>query len=728
MLEFHSTSSSPPAHTPLQRPLNTEFESVLDELQTASLEAVSAPVLVHGGQTILFANSAMQRLLGYGLADLQAMPHYAWATQDFIAPLKAYGERCLSETEQLPALECEAMTANGSIRYLEVTARHCHSAAGKLALLTCMDLSDMRHVQMTLLDVGRVMQQILENSPVPTLVLDANSRVSHWNSGCAQLTGIEAFDIIGSADAWRAFYPEPRPLLAQMLIQPELRPQLEQLYGEALRPSSLVPNAFEMEQFYPHLLGSGRWIFCTAVPLFDVQGKTVGAIATMQDVTERRLAEDALKRHQQELERLVAMRTADALKSHLELDAFMENASVGILCTSGHRISRANKKFSEIFELEDGSAVGEYSRRFFANPQAYTDLVRKAVPVLARGDSLAHEMTMITAAGNEIWVQMIAYSSDAHNPSANVWWLLQDRSDVMRAQRELVRNYGEMKETNARLAEAQSQLLQSEKLASIGQLAAGVAHEINNPVGFVSSNLGTMRRYMESMLQLIGLFECVGVEHLPAAVNAQISQLRKASDFDFIHEDLPLLLQESEEGLNRVKKIVQDLKDFSRVDQSDWQDADINKGLDSTLNVVMNEIKYKAEIKKDYGSLPAVRCLAAQLNQVFMNLIVNAGHAIEQRGEIQLSTRCVDDWVCIKVIDNGSGMPPEVLRRIFDPFFTTKSVGQGTGLGLSLSFSIIQKHGGRIEVESTPGKGTCFQVWIPVRGPDPNAAELPALR
>jgi len=258
-------------------------------------------------------------------------------------------------------------------------------------------------------------------------------------------------------------------------------------------------------------------------------------------------------------------------------------------------------------------------------------------------------------------------------------------------------------------------------------LAAGVAHEINNPVGFVSSNLGTMRRYMESMLQLIGLFECVGIEHLPAAVHAQITQLRKAADFDFIHEDLPLLLQESEEGLNRVKKIVQDLKDFSRVDQSDWQDADINKGLDSTLNVVMNEIKYKAEIKKDYGTLPAVRCLAAQLNQVFMNLIVNASHAIETRGEIQLSTRCVDDWVCIKVIDNGSGMPPEVLRRIFDPFFTTKSVGQGTGLGLSLSFSIIQKHGGRIEVESTPGKGTCFQVWIPVSGPDLNAAESPGL-
>ena len=723
MLEFASSAGPTPqpgSRTPQQ---SLRPDQLLDEQLTTLLEAVSAPVLVHGGEQVLFANTAMQRLLGYALNDLQAMPHYAWATHDFIEPLKAYGERCLRQTEQLPTLECEAMTANGSTRYLEITARHNDSAQGPLVLLTCMDLSDIRHVQMSLLDVGRVMQQILENNPVPTMVLDANCRVTHWNTGCVQLTGIEAFDIIGSTEAWRAFYSERRPLLAEMLIREELRPQLQALYGEALKPSSLVPKAFEMEQYYPHLRGTGRWIFCTAVPLFDVQGKTVGAIASMQDVTERREAEDALKRHQQELERLVAIRTADALKSHLELDAFMENASVGILCTTGRQILRANKKFAEVFEIEDGSAVGEYTRRFFADRQAYTGLMRQTIPVLMRGESLAHEMSLITASGNEIWVQMIAYTSDAADPTASIWWLLQDRSDVMRAQLELVRNYGEMKQANARLAEAQSQLLQSEKLASIGQLAAGVAHEINNPVGFVSSNLSTMRRYMESMLQLIGLFECVTIDQLPPQVHSQITQLRKTADFDFIHEDLPLLLQESEDGLNRVKKIVQDLKDFSRVDQSDWQDADLNKGLESTLNVVMNEVKYKAEVKRDYGQLPAVRCLAAQLNQVFMNLIVNASHAIEQRGEITLKTSCAADWVCISVSDNGTGMPPEVMRRIFDPFFTTKAVGKGTGLGLSLSFSIVKKHGGRIEVESTPGQGTCFKVWIPVRGPEVGEAK-----
>jgi signal transduction histidine kinase len=163
---------------------------------------------------------------------------------------------------------------------------------------------------------------------------------------------------------------------------------------------------------------------------------------------------------------------------------------------------------------------------------------------------------------------------------------------------------------------------------------------------------------------------------------------------------------------------VQDLKDFSRVDHADWQDADLNAGLDSTLNVVMNEVKYKAEVRKDYGVLPPVRCIAAQLNQVFMNLIVNAAHAIAERGTITLVTRAVDDdWVCVEISDTGSGMSEEVKRRIFEPFFTTKPVGQGTGLGLSLSFSIVQKHGGRIEVDSEIGVGTRFKVWIPVQPP-----------
>jgi signal transduction histidine kinase len=291
--------------------------------------------------------------------------------------------------------------------------------------------------------------------------------------------------------------------------------------------------------------------------------------------------------------------------------------------------------------------------------------------------------------------------------------------DPLQTDARLLERQREIDHAYARLHEAEEQLLQSDKMASIGQLAAGVAHEINNPIGYVYSNLGTLDEYVANLLRVINAYE-KALRLLPVEYGerrSEVSEVKQQVDYDFLIKDLPSLLSESREGIERVRKIVQDLKDFSRVDHADWQDADINAGLDSTLNVVMNEVKYKAEVRKNYQVLPPVRCIAAQLNQVFMNLIVNAAHAIPERGTITLSTRADDDSVYIEVRDTGAGMSDEVKRRIFEPFYTTKPVGQGTGLGLSLSFSIVQKHGGRIEVESEPGVGTRFKVWIPIQPP-----------
>lgn len=293
--------------------------------------------------------------------------------------------------------------------------------------------------------------------------------------------------------------------------------------------------------------------------------------------------------------------------------------------------------------------------------------------------------------------------------------MFSDISARKQSERQLQQSYEALKELNRKLADAQSQLLQSEKMASIGQLAAGVAHEINNPIGFVSSNLGTMGNYVDILFKLIGSYEFVAASAREKGVPTEsVEEVKKAIDYAFLKEDLDSLLNESRDGVQRVKRIVQDLKDFSLVDEAEWQWSDINQGIESTLNVMWTEIKGKAEVDRDYGAVPEIYCLPQQLNQVFMNILMNASQAIGAQGKIAIRTSTADGWVCAAFSDAGQGIPPEIINRIFDPFFTTKPVGKGTGLGLSLAYGIVKKHKGRIEVDSEPGKGTTFRVWLPL--------------
>lgn len=266
------------------------------------------------------------------------------------------------------------------------------------------------------------------------------------------------------------------------------------------------------------------------------------------------------------------------------------------------------------------------------------------------------------------------------------------------------------------LVSAQEKLMQSDKLASIGQLAAGVAHEINNPIGYVFSNFGTLESYLQDLyavLDAYGALEplCAGSQALQT-----VQKCKTEVDVNFVREDIAALMQESAEGIERVRQIVQDLKDFSRTDAADqWVFADLNRGISSTLNVVNNELKYRADVECVFGVLPEVQCLPSQINQVVLNLLVNAAQAMgEARGHIRVETGTAVDQVWIRVCDNGGGIAPEVLPRIFDPFFTTKPVGKGTGLGLSLSYGIVQKHHGAIHAESTLGVGSTFTVYLPV--------------
>ncbi|TAK63295.1 bacteriohemerythrin [Methylobacter sp.] len=270
---------------------------------------------------------------------------------------------------------------------------------------------------------------------------------------------------------------------------------------------------------------------------------------------------------------------------------------------------------------------------------------------------------------------------------------------------------------NIQLKEAQTQLLQSEKMASIGQLAAGVAHEINNPIGYINSNLTSLKNYIDHLLALVAIYEKSEATSVNTEQLAQINAFKQKIDLEFLKTDVLDLLEESHEGATRVKKIVQDLKDFSHLgSDDDWQWTDLHVGLETTLNIVNNEIKYKAKIVKEFGDLPEIKCLPHQLNQVFMNLLVNAAHAIENEGIITLRTGTINDHAWVEISDTGKGIAPEHQSKIFDPFFTTKPVGKGTGLGLSVSYNIIKKHQGEIQLTSQLGQGTTFRVVLPIAG------------
>jgi signal transduction histidine kinase len=286
---------------------------------------------------------------------------------------------------------------------------------------------------------------------------------------------------------------------------------------------------------------------------------------------------------------------------------------------------------------------------------------------------------------------------------------------LAQARDDLTERNQQLADTCEQLKSTQSQLLQQEKMASIGQLAAGVAHEINNPMGFITSNIGALGKYTDRFNSFVAAVdEELAASDVTPELRERLLVCKKRLKVDFMLEDIPNLLAETLNGAERVKKIVQDLKEFSRVDAAEYAVVDLNQCLESTIHIFGNTLSSKAQLTTEFGEIPAITCLPQQLNQVFMNLLQNADQAIAGEGVIRVRTRCEGDNVFVEISDDGCGIAPEHLERIFEPFFTTRAVGKGTGLGLSISYDIIHKHLGEITVDSTVGKGTTFTVMLPV--------------
>jgi signal transduction histidine kinase len=285
------------------------------------------------------------------------------------------------------------------------------------------------------------------------------------------------------------------------------------------------------------------------------------------------------------------------------------------------------------------------------------------------------------------------------------------------------RAHSELQQAHEELKRTEAQLVQAEKLSALGQMVAGIAHEINNPLAFVSNDVAVLRRDLEGLRQVIGLYqqaEATLAEHERALLD-RIRTLADEIDLPYVLDNVPTMMARSSEGLRRIQRIVRDLRDFARLDAGDLASVDLNEGVELTLRIAQARAKERGvTLHSDLGALPKIQCFAAKVHQALLNLVVNAIDACERGGTVTVRTRPAHDGGALLIVeDNGRGIDPAIRGKIFDPFFTTKPVGQGTGLGLSISYGIARAHGGTIEVESEPGKGSRFTIRLPARPPDP---------
>jgi len=556
-------------------------------------------------------------------------------------------------------------------------------------------------------DPGQVAQALRVSQQRLMLALEAaNEGLWDWDlpSGDAYLSpsyyamlGYRQGDFPATFEGWTS------------LLHPDDRPAL---MGELSALVEQGRDRFELEFRLRSRNGGWRWVLGHGMVVArDAEGVPTRILGINLDITERCLADSALQESEARFR---------AIYDSIQEGILIHDIDTGAILSTNRRacemfaMGEADLQAASFEDLSDG-----------VPPYAQADAVLWMMRAAA-GEPQTFEWHAKDSTGRLFWVEVTMRRARL-GQFERLLAVVRDISHRKEQEAELRQNLERQLQLNHKLEEAHNQLLQSEKLASIGQLAAGVAHELNNPIGFVHSNLGTLEGYLKDLFAIIDAYEDAD-KAAPAGGLPQLEhvrQLKAEKDYAFVKSDITELMSESKDGLLRVRKIVQDLKNFSRVGESEWQWADVHKGLDSTLNIVWNELKYKCKVSKEYGELPEIHCLSSQLNQVFMNLLVNAGHAIETQGEITIRTGRAGDDVWIEIADTGKGIPKENLNRIFDPFFTTKPVGQGTGLGLSLSYGIVLKHQGRIEVASEVGRGTTFRVVVPIKPELENADASP---
>ncbi len=419
----------------------------------------------------------------------------------------------------------------------------------------------------------------------------------------------------------------------------------------------------------------------------------------------------------------------DAEKARRQTEVFhhslVEALPQMILCKDLEgRFTFANKRFCNDLGRPIDEILGRTDFDFFP-PELAEKYRHDDRMVLESGEVLDVVEEHVTPKGETLYVQVMKSplrdSDGAMLGLQGIFWDVTARRRAelkLKEQNVILQDLARSeREAHEALKAAQSRMVQTEKLASLGQLVAGVAHEINNPLAFVANNVGVLERDVRDMVTLINLYRGEGDPALPRAeVAARIAQVAGELDLDYTLGNLPRLIDRTREGLRRIERIVKDLRLFARVDEGEWNEIDLNPGIESSVNMVMGYArKTGVRLASELAPLPPLRCKPARLHQVIVNLLTNAIDASHADGVVTVRSRREPDGsaIVIEVADQGTGIDPAIRERIFDPFFTTKAIGQGTGLGLSISYGIVQEHKGTIEVAANPGGGSCFRVRLP---------------
>jgi PAS domain S-box-containing protein len=678
----------------------------------------------------LFASNPMPMLVidpGDGRvvdANIRAMNFYGWdhsaitsqLLQDIIvqSPDEIRDAMARAAATESSHLDFKHRMANGEVRDVEVFTSPL-SFKGQTYLVSAIhDVTERRLLEAKVHQTQYLMQRFIDQLPGTAFVKDSKLRLLMANRQLGAVLGVDPASLIGKS-AHDIFPPDFADFVT-LLDQQVLDAGEQRVFEETFQNRHNETSMFVIDD------GAGqRYLAGLSLDITDRYHAKERTAALLQinalagELPEKELLTAGLELAEKLTDSKIGfLHFVNEDQETLELVTWTAGALRG--CTAAfdthYPISQAGI-WADSMRKRAPVVINDYANQAAKKglPSGHAPVERLiSVPVIEGG-----LVRMMMGVGNKA-TEYLNSDVESLQLLGNDLWRIARRG---RLEASLVHQVNELVHANQRLSDMQLQLLQSEKMASIGQLASGVAHEINNPIGFVKSNLGSLAGYVDALLEIVRAYEDVEQLHGEAVEPAlqAIEQRKKDIDYAYVVEDVRKLIDESVDGVQRVSQIVLDLKNFSRTGDVSAQATDLQAGIESTINVVWNQLKYKVDVVREYASLPLVSCVASQINQVVMNLLTNAGQAISERGTITVRTGVQADTVWFEVQDTGCGIAPDKQARIFEPFYTSKPIGQGTGLGLSISFGIVQRHGGSITVQSAPGAGSTFRVTLPIAHP-----------